>query len=385
MPMKKSLALYIHIPFCKVKCTYCDFYSVKGRETEIPNFINTLLLEINATFRHFDTDDYEISSLFFGGGTPGLFKASHIKTILDAFKREISFAKDTEITIEANPGETSQKTFVGYLQAGVNRLSMGAQSFNDANLKFMTRIHDAKQISESYRDARMAGFNNINLDLIFGLPNQTLEDWTNDLDKITSLNPEHISAYSLTVEEGTALHRWVQNGHVELMEDLKDLEMFHFTKEFLAKYGYSKYEISNYTKDGFECRHNLHYWLNRPYLSFGPAAHSYFNQQRWANVRNLSLWQSDIHNHQFAFIKTENIDMTKAKNEMIFTRLRLLQGLDLSEFNSAFKDDFLQSFDMTIKKWLPNFIKIDNNCLKLTDLGFEIADEITSDFMLEED
>lgn len=377
---RQPLSLYVHIPYCKAKCTYCDFYSIIGRESSIPAYLTAILKEIEERVREADLSGYFLDTIFFGGGTPNLLKPQLMESLLETLLGILHQGSDMEIGMEINPGEATLEDLLAYKAMGINRISIGMQSFQPALLKFMSRIHTAEKSFSTFDDVRKAGFKNVSADLIFAVPGQTREQWLADLKKLVEMGPEHISTYSLTVEEDTALHRWVKAGHVSMLEDSVDTGMYAQGRDYLESSGYPNYEVSNHARSGFECRHNLNYWTGVDYLGFGPSAHSFFQGRRSWNVRDLDKylsapsvqgpWQAD----------SEVITPRMAANEMILTRLRLTRGLDLVEYSRLFKTDLVKTRNDMIQKW-GDALEIVDGSLRITRKGWAVTDEISSDLM----
>lgn len=342
-----------------------------------------LLEEIKISKQTLDLKDYYVDSVFFGGGTPNLLDPGQLAGILHSLLALAAPGKELEIGMEVNPGEATYAKLEGYRAAGVNRISIGMQSFQPQLLKFMSRIHSVAESIRTYEDVRKAGFTNVSGDLIFAVPGQTRDLWEADLNQLISLAPDHISTYSLTVEEGTALHRWVQAGHVEMLEETIDTGMYAWGRAYLEAQGYPNYEISNHAKPGYECRHNLNYWTGTEYLGFGPAAHSYFQSRRHWNVRDLDQYISSIRVSRTAEAGHESIGKAAAINEMILTRLRLAQGLDLKEYTQSFQQSIQETKASELKKW-QDHISMSKDHLSLTALGWSMVDEITADLMVPE-
>jgi len=376
----KPLALYVHVPFCKAKCTYCDFYSVVGREAEIPYFQQMLLEEIRNTRQHLNLSGYFIDTVFFGGGTPNLLMPHVLEQILNSLLKLTKTGADMEIGMEINPGEADLERLKAYRGLGINRISIGMQSFQPELLRFMSRIHTADKSRQTFSDVRTAGFENVSADLIFAIPGQSRQQWAADLGELVGLQPEHISTYSLTVEEGTALHRWVTAGEVNLQADTVDTGMYGWGRNFLNAAGYDTYEISNHARPGYACRHNLNYWMGIPYLGFGPAAHSFFAQRRHWNTRDLDQYLKQIATLGSSEAGHELIDATMARNELILTRLRLSQGLDLSEYHRCFKEDLLTRKQDVLEKW-SGYLQVKAGYLTIKAAGWALVDEISSDLM----
>ena len=300
--MNPGTSIYIHIPFCRHRCAYCDFNTYAGQEDSIPSYIEALIREIGMVSA-LKPDPVHVHTVFFGGGTPSLLSAPQFDSVLRALRSAFPFTADAEISIEANPGTTSPEKLNAIRKAGINRISFGVQSANSEELRQLERIHDFFTVIHSVRDARNAGFDNLNLDLIYGLPEQTLPTWRNTLQRIVDLDPEHISAYALTLEHGTPFGRWAARGLLPLPDPDLAAEMYEYAEEFLADRGYVHYEISNWARDTaaekqhspspepfFACRHNLQYWRSLPYLAFGAGAHGYSNGYRYSNVLRIKTY-----------------------------------------------------------------------------------------------
>lgn len=326
-----NVSLYIHIPFCKKKCSYCDFVSYSGKEEFIDKYINAVEKEITFIFKK---NSLSIQTIYFGGGTPILLEPKHFEIILKNVKIP------NEVTIEANPGTADQAKLYHLRQLGINRLSIGAQTFNDHHLKMLGRIHSGKDIVKFYYDARSAGFENINLDLIFALPNQTFSEWKKDLSVAICLSPNHLSTYNLQIEEKTPLKEALSQG-LKLSTEEEELAMYEYTIETLPTHGYRHYEISSFAQPFFECQHNLNYWKNGNYLGIGAGAHSHFCGKRWANPSSIEeyikLWESTENRQSFL----EKISLTTGQpkqRETIFMGLRLRDGLETHHFDGFEKE-----------------------------------------------
>ena len=375
--MSKNSGIYIHFPFCNIKCGYCDFYSIVDRKDSIPNFIESIVKEIDLFFRLNDLNKLNFDTIFLGGGTPSLIKPHYIEKIFKALSNHIDFSMIKEITIEANPGEASKEYLNGYKEIGINRISFGFQSLDDKLLKFLDRLHSAKQCILAFEDARKAGFENINTDMIFNIPEQSLDILSENLKSVIKLQPEHISSYSLTVEKGTMLYKNVSNGKVVMPDEELDYKMYKITSSIMSDSGYHQYEASNYAKKNKECLHNLHYWNLDPYIAFGPSAHGYDGEKRWWNHRSLNLYLSILKENKLP-IKNSEILSTKNKfNEMIMNGLRTSKGIKIKKLNNVKK---LINIDQKIKKW-PQLI-IEKEYLKLKDNDFLLLDEITADLFV---
>ena len=294
---RKDLELYIHIPFCIKKCNYCDFLSFPSSAEDREEYIRCLVKEIEKTGIVLNDilnnkDTYQVRSIFIGGGTPSLLSGNQIKNIMQVVQKYFLIKEEAEITMEANPGTLTKKNLSAYKDAGINRLSMGLQSADNSCLYLLGRIHTWEEFLKNYELARKAGFENINIDLMSGLPGQTMSIYKKTLEKVMALRPEHISAYSLILEEGTPFYE-SKEIHKKIPNEEADREMYQFTKEILAENGYDRYEISNYALKGKECIHNLGYWSGVPYIGFGLGASSYFEGTRFSNERNLEHYKKE--------------------------------------------------------------------------------------------
>ena len=375
--MKKA-GLYIHIPFCKVKCVYCDFYSITKKEDQIPLFTQCLLEEID---RYKDyAGKWKFNTIFFGGGTPSLLPAQYLEQILQKLHDTFDTSNVEEITLEANPGEASLNHLKDIRKLGINRLSIGLQSFDDKVLKLLGRLHKSDNCFKTFDNARKAGFDNINTDMIFNIPGLSVEKWKKDLNKLLKLEPEHISAYSLTVEPSTKLFNLVKNKELLMPLEKIDIEQFFLTQEMLSKNGFLHYEISSYAKKNMECKHNLHYWNLSPYLSFGPSAHSYDLSKRWWNVRSLDQYIECLTKKRLPIEDKESLTREDNYNEIILNGLRLNSGIDMSNMQK-YNDLIDKSHINRIKnKW--DCLSVSDKTIKLKDKGFLFVDEITKDLFV---
>ena len=283
-PSESPLALYVHIPFCETKCPYCDFNTYTAIEPLIPSYCDALCREIVMWGRVLGRP--ALSSVFFGGGTPSYLPAERVEQVMDAVRREFEIRPDAEITLEANPGDLCEARLESYLRSGVNRLSIGVQSFDDGLLRMLGRRHSARQAADAYALAVAAGFDNASIDLMYGLPHQTLDHWQSTLERTGELAPPHVSMYCLTLEDGTPMQRWVDDGVMPDPDADLAADMYLLAQETMAGLDYRHYEISNWAVEGRESAHNLAYWLNRPYIGVGPGAHSHYASCRFSNVRS---------------------------------------------------------------------------------------------------
>ncbi len=370
--------IYLHIPFCKTKCIYCDFYSVTKREDSISEFIDCLVKEIELNKNKLS--NYDFNTIFFGGGTPSVLTEYQLEKILNALNKYYNLNKNIEITLECNPGEINYEKLKGFRNLGINRLSIGFQSFNNDILKFLGRLHNAEQSIETFNVARKAGFDNINIDLIYDIPKQKLKDWKNDLFLGTSLHPEHISAYSLTVEQNTALYSMVKNKKVYMPSETMDKKMFLSTIEYLENKNYKHYEISNFCQEKRECQHNLHYWKLNPYLAFGPGAHGFDGKKRWWNKKSIDYYIDSLKKNMLPIQSEEILTNKDSFNENIMNGLRLIEGLSTDKINLLIPHNFDNYIEKIQKKW--PYLKHKNQKLKLNKEGLLFADEIITDLFL---
>ena len=373
----KNGGIYIHIPFCTEKCIYCDFYSLPNQEQSIKPFIKNLCKEILIRSKK-STIDWKIDTIFIGGGTPSLLSESDLENIISAINKNFNLNDLKEFTIEANPGEFDYNKMVNFKLMGVNRISFGFQSLNLDMLKFMSRWHTPEDSIRTFKNARKAGYSNINIDMIFGIPGQTLDVWSNNLETIVSLEPEHISAYSLTVEKQTPLYHLVQSDKVKMPHENIDLDMFNFTIDFLTEKKYSQYEISNYCKSKRECLHNLHYWKRNPYLSFGPSAHGFYKNIRYWNSRDLNNYMKNLNKNNLPDSESETLTQENIFNELILNSIRIKSGINLTQIKNDFNIETQQNILNKANEWGEN-LTIKSDCIKLSRKGMPIADEITLD------
>ncbi len=375
----KQTALYIHIPFCKHKCIYCDFYSIITTDNINP-FLSALKKEVEFYSNQYSNDRI-ITSIFLGGGTPSLMDADYLNEILNQINKYFTVAVDIETTIETNPGTISFEKLKEFKNIGFNRISIGVQSFNEDELKFLTRIHLKDAAIKTVEDANNAGFENINIDLIFNLPKQTKEIWINNLKQAVSLPITHLSAYSLILERGTILNKMVLDGKVTMQNSDYDADLYSSTIDFLTEQGFKQYEVSNFCIDGFECRHNNSYWNYLDYLSFGTAAHSFVNEKRWWNFSSLKKYISEINNCGSALRNYEVLTKEQKLNEYVMLALRS-SGLKKNKFTEKFDSAWLNEKKDYFSKLIENdFAENNSESIKLTKHGYAICDEILKNLL----
>jgi len=370
--------IYIHVPFCKQACHYCDFHfstSLKLRE----DYLKALQREIEMRADEFDS---MVNTIYFGGGTPSLLRSSEISEIINKLSVHFTIAKNAEVSLEANPDDLNREKLQELYNAGINRLSIGIQSLNDRSLKWMNRAHNCAEARSCIADAIELGFDNISIDLIYGLPNLTLKEWEDEINEILSFNIQHISAYCLTVEPETALGHRVKKGKEKPVDEESANEQFQILVELLEQNGMEQYEVSNFGKPGFYSRHNTSYWKGVPYLGLGPSAHSYSSGKRSWNIANNARYIKSINEDKLP-ISTENLSDKDQINEYIMTGLRTIWGIDLdvlkNEFGYDLKAEYSELLEELIEKSL---VKLEGAKLTLTKAGLFLADGIASDFFI---
>ena len=372
------LELYVHIPFCVRKCQYCDFLSGPSDEETKDRYIEALLKEIRAA-EH--TEDYEIVSVFIGGGTPSALKAEAIASIMSTLQEQFFFCEDAEVTIEANPGTVDLEKLTIYRNVGINRLSLGLQSTDAEELKLLGRIHSYEEFLKSYEWAREVGFSNINIDLMFAIPGQTGEAWRQHLYQVAELNPEHISAYSLIIEEGTPFAE--QN--LDLPDEDTEYQMYEDTAEILERYGYRQYEISNYAKQGYMCRHNAGYWQRREYLGFGLGASSLYGGMRFSNTHQMQEYLKESRNPDQIRQDVTVLSRNERIEEFMFLGLRMTEGISEKKFEENFDVRLMDVYGDILQKYEETgFMEHIETKWRLTRKGIHVSNHILADFLLDE-
>lgn len=409
----KELELYLHIPFCERKCAYCDFLSAPADLPVRISYIKKLQEEI--AYYGAQYGEYQVSSIFFGGGTPTILEGYQLAAILEMVKEHFNITADAEITVECNPGTLTAGKAEKLVQAGFNRLSMGLQSADDRELQLLGRIHNFAQFLESYDLARKAGFRNINVDLMSALPGQTLKSWQDTLQKVTALRPEHISAYSLIIEEGTPFYeRFAEDerireegGHPRLLpEEDVERQMYELTETFLHTKGYERYEISNYAKPGYECRHNCGYWTRKDYLGLGLGASSLVEHQRFQNTSDLKTYLEQEYSPQCEgqhehiaetiqlqeetgltqtghHIHIETLDKKSEMEEFMFLGLRLMVGISRQQFEKKFQVTLNSVYGEVLRKLKgEQLIEEVAGYVRLTEHGIDVSNYVLAEFLL---
>lgn len=390
-PERQPLALYLHIPFCTAKCGYCDFNSYEGLDHLVPQYTPALVREIELWAPA--AKAHRVETVFFGGGTPSLTSIDDLTSIVAAINERFDVAPDAEWTLEANPSELTREHLEGLRGAGINRLSMGVQSLHDDELQQLDRLHSAERAVAAFHDARAAGFDNVNLDLIYGLIGQPLERWQSTLERVIDLGPEHLSCYALTVEPGTALYYQVEKGQLPEPDPDVAADQYEWTCARLAEAGYRQYEISNWARPGRECRHNLVYWRAQSYLGLGAGAHSYFAGNRLANVdaphryveaidRSYEERQANGRGELYQIAGGETPDAATALADALILGLRLIDGVEVAPFEARFAADIEANFGATFAKYESlGILDRSDGRLRLTERGLLLSNELFVDLL----
>ncbi|MCI8991280.1 MAG: oxygen-independent coproporphyrinogen III oxidase [Eubacterium sp.] len=385
---KQTMELYVHIPFCVRKCRYCDFLSFPASEERQSAYVDRLCEEIPEKASEEYLAGYKVSSVFLGGGTPSLLDAGSIMRILDTITENYEVCGDAEITIECNPGTLNREKLLCYRKNGINRISIGLQSADNEKLKLLGRIHTWEQFLHNYELVRECGFDNCNIDLMMALPGQSLKNYETNLHKVCSLHPEHISAYSLILEEGTPFYETYAKDQKKrergeacmlLPEEETEREMYWQTADILKRYGYAQYEISNYAKKGYECRQNVGYWKRTPYLGFGLGASSLFMETRFQNTSELEKYL----NGDFASYQVQKLTQKEQMEETMFLGLRLIEGVSRQEFAGKFgkkTEEVFGEAQERLKK--ERLLEEKGGRLCLTPKGIDLANYCMSFFLL---
>lgn len=389
----KELGIYIHIPFCKKKCYYCDFVSFSNLENKQTGYIEALKKEISC----YDLEEYNVTTIYIGGGTPSYIDCYEIKEILDELRKrlknnETKFS-DIEITIEVNPGTVDKEKLEVYKLSGVNRLSIGLQSTKDILLKEIGRIHTYKEFLQSYEHAKQVGFENINVDLMLGLPNQSIQDMKDSLKEVIKMEPNHISIYSLIVEEKTPIKKLIEEGELQLPEEIQERRMYWYVKSMLELSGYNHYEISNFAKEGRESKHNMNCWEQKEYIGLGVAAHSYINGIRYSNVTDLDCYIKNmmkLKNVKKQLQSKTNIiyniceiqNLEDKQKEYMLLGLRKIQGVSITKFKEKYVENPIFLFRKQMEKLTKeDLLQIDGDYIRLTNKGLDFANQVWEEFV----
>lgn len=387
MRRNKELEIYIHIPFCVKKCAYCDFLSGPRDEETIELYVSSLLEEIQAhALNEQFTSDYEVTTIFLGGGTPSVLNTSQIQRIFETLKTSFKISQDAEITIEANPGTVTREKLLTYRTCGINRISFGLQSTNNEELKLLGRIHTHEEFLKSYHLARVCGFDNINVDLISAIPKQTLTSWEETLEKVIALEPEHISAYSLIVEEGTPFAKVYGEGcpsEHDLPSEEEERAIYYRTEELLSGVGYHRYEISNYAKAGKECKHNLGYWERKEYLGIGLGAASLIDNTRFKNTDDLLFYLEHACDLRMLQENVEKLSLKEQMEEFMFLGLRKMEGVSVTEFKNTFGKNVVECYGKQIQELTKQgLLEQKGGYVLLTRQGIDVSNFVFSNFLI---
>jgi oxygen-independent coproporphyrinogen-3 oxidase len=371
--------IYVHIPFCKQACYYCDFHFSTNQEVRM-RLVECIKDELILQKSYLKNQ--VVNTIYFGGGTPSLLNEDELKLILDAIRDNFELNNTIEITLEANPDDLSESNLSYFKKLGINRLSIGIQSFHNPFLSFLHRTHSAEKAIEGIKNARKIGFNNISIDLIYAIPGESNEQWLADIDQALALSPEHISCYSLTIEEKTVFGKWAAAGKLKIVEDDIAAQHLELLMEKLEANGYEHYEISNFAKPGFHSKHNSSYWNSELYLGVGPSAHSYNGLTRQFNISNNHLYIKSIHQQQVPF-EQETLSREDKINEYLLISLRTAKGANLLKLKTEFECDLIEKENAYINSLLAkNLALLENNTLRLTKKGKLVADKIASDLFI---
>ena len=374
----KEIGIYIHIPFCIKKCEYCDFISYCNKKEYVPQYINALKKEIKNNINK----EYKITTIYIGGGTPSSIEENYIADIIETIKlnmndEDLKDFENIEVTIEVNPGTVNKEKLQVYKKIGINRLSIGLQETHNELLKSIGRIHTYEEFIKTYKLARKIGFNNINVDLMIALPNQTIQDIKENLEKITKLNPEHISVYSLILEEGTPFYNKYNENKIKLPDEELERNMYWYVKNTLENNGYMHYEISNFSKKGFESKHNMNCWNQEEYLGFGLAAHSYNNRIRYSNTNSIEEYIKGSNK-----IIHEEQTLEDMQKEYMLLGLRKIEGINIQKFKNKFAQNPIFIFKEQLNKLVDEeLIIVDGNEIKLTNKGLDLANIVWEEFV----
>lgn len=386
---EKELGIYIHIPFCKQKCYYCDFVSFSNKEGYIEKYVETVKREIDS----YDLSKYNITTIYIGGGTPSRIPSEKIQEILEKIKQKISKNQtrweDIEITIELNPGTVDEEKIKKYKEIGINRLSIGLQSTNNKLLKEIGRIHTFEDFKKTYNLVKKVGFENINVDLMIGLPNQTISDVKESLNEIIKLNPTHVSVYSLIVEENTKMEQLINSKELQLPDEELERQMYWYVKNILELNGYNHYEISNFAKKGKESKHNLNCWEQKEYIGLGLAAYSYLNGVRYGNTSNIEEYinvqdffnRSELEESGIRIVD-EVQSLEDKRKEYMLLGLRKIEGVSIQKFKEKFVENPIFLFRKELEKLVnEELIAIDGDCIRLTNKGLDLANIVWEEFV----
>jgi len=378
MSIQKHIpALYIHIPFCISKCIYCDFNSIIVQSQVVDEYLDAIRSELQTI-----NGEYSFTTVYIGGGTPTVLNEIQLSKLLNTISEHVDISNIREYTIEANPGTLNDEKILALKNSQVNRISVGVQSFNDKYLKLLGRIHSAKEAKDILFNLRENGFENISIDLIYGYPAQTLNEWKMDLNECLKLSPVHISAYCLSYERGTPLVGMMDTGKLIRLSEEEELKMYERTNDFLSNKGYLRYEISNFAKPGRECLHNTVYWENREYVGIGAGAFSYINGERYCKIKNVKEYISTVKSKKSLICFSEKLPQEKRASEILIMALRMTSGISKKEFFNRSGLDLTELFGKQVNMLTQaGLINFDDERIKLTRKGLTVADSVMMEFV----
>ncbi len=378
---QEILGLYIHIPFCKSKCIYCDFSSFSGQEKLYSPYLHALIKEITMRARTLSSN-FSVDTIYIGGGTPGAMSTLFIEQLLGALRENFSLREDIEITIEINPENRSEEKFAHYAQWGINRLSVGFQSLNNNILATLGRIHTSEEALKTFETARKAGFLNISIDMIMGLPGHTVDPFLQEVEKVVALKPEHISLYLIELDKETPLVRYLREGKVNVPDEIIMVQLYEEAADLLTRRDYLHYEISNFSLPSKESRHNMKYWTDQPYLGFGSSAHSYLQGDRFSNTCDINEYINRIAEEGSALEQVESFQREKRAAEAIFLGLRLMRGVDQTTIMNRYGINIFEQFDSKIAHLIEiGLLEREGQNLRLTKKGKILSNEVFSQFV----
>ncbi|MGR3174930.1 MAG: radical SAM family heme chaperone HemW [Candidatus Scalindua sp.] len=370
-------SLYIHIPFCISKCIYCDFNSIVMKSQIVDEYLNAIENELQAI-----NGKYSFTTVYIGGGTPTVLSEIQLIKLLNIISKHVDVFNLNEYTIEVNPGTLTEEKILALKNSYISRISIGIQSFNDKYLKFLGRIHTAKEAKDIFSNLREKGFENINIDLIYGYSSQHLNEWKTDLRECFKLSPEHISAYCLTYESGTPLVEMMDSGKLNKLSEEEELDMYEHTNDFLGNNGYNHYEISNFAKQGKECQHNTVYWENREYIGIGAGAFSYINGERYCSIKNVKEYISAVRSKKNLICFSEKLLQEKRASEILIMALRMTSGISKNEFFDRSGYNLTELFGTQLSILTQaGLINFDDERIKLTRRGLSVADSVMMEFV----
>lgn len=377
----KKLGIYVHVPFCRKKCGYCDFYSVKWSEDIENKYIKSIIKEIKS-YRGILDQKYIVDTIYFGGGTPSILEPNNIRKIIDVINDEFKVDKNSEISMEANPKTFTPHNLSLYKKIGINRLSIGIQSLNDEILIDIGRLHNSQEALDSIKLSRDYGFENINADVMFNIPNQSVKDIEDTLNKIIDAGVKHISFYSLKLEEGTPMYLLEENKKIFMPHEDEERNMYYAGRITMGKNNLMQYEISNFAVSGYECKHNLKYWEQEEYIGFGPSAHSFLHNKRYSNPSDILSFCNDADNSNFNRTIQEVLSYDDLMFEYIMLNLRLTKGMDINVFNERFALDFKLKYEKQIEYLMNNnLVELDDENIRLTNRGMDVSNYVFQQFM----